>query len=161
VHATRPGGRGHARLEFSEKLVHCDTRYRVPTRLTKMRDASAHRDREAACRRRDFRADAPRQPTDGPCACSSAGEQAKPAPEKTQAPFSRLLKRAASTVQPPGLALNSSRTTFDGHHWGWLSRSRRATYGVQSRNSELGGRGQPSPSHVTTSSEADWAARAE
>ena len=32
VHATRPGGRGHARLEFSEKLVHCATRYRVPTR---------------------------------------------------------------------------------------------------------------------------------
>src|SRR5205823_1471407 len=37
VHATRPGGRGHARLEFSEKLVHCGTRYRVPTRVTKIR----------------------------------------------------------------------------------------------------------------------------
>lgn len=45
VHATRPGGRGHARLEFSEKLVHRGTRYRVPTRVTKMRGASAHRDR--------------------------------------------------------------------------------------------------------------------
>lgn len=45
VHATRPGGRGHARLEFSEKLVHCGARYRVPTRVTKMRGASAHRDR--------------------------------------------------------------------------------------------------------------------
>src|SRR4030088_1234881 len=45
VHATRPGGRGHARLEFSEKLVQCGTRYGVPTRVTKMRGASAHRDR--------------------------------------------------------------------------------------------------------------------
>ena len=48
VHATRPGGRGHARLEFSEKLVHCGARYRVPTRVTKMRDASAHRDQVTA-----------------------------------------------------------------------------------------------------------------
>jgi hypothetical protein len=36
VHATRPGGRGHARLEFSEKLVHRGTRYRVPTRVTSL-----------------------------------------------------------------------------------------------------------------------------
>jgi hypothetical protein len=48
VHATRPGRRGHARLEFSEKLVHCGARYRVPTRVTKMRDASAHRDQVTA-----------------------------------------------------------------------------------------------------------------
>ena len=54
VHATRPGGRGHARLEFSEKLVHCGTRYRVPTRVRKMcgaskRTATGDRDRQAGC----------------------------------------------------------------------------------------------------------------
>ena len=39
VHATRPRGLGHARLEFSEKVVHRGTRYRLPTRVTKMRGA--------------------------------------------------------------------------------------------------------------------------
>jgi hypothetical protein len=70
VHATRPGGRCHARLEFSEKLVHCGTRYRVPTRVTKRRAASAHRDQVTATVRQvadgetPNRTNAPRQPTD-------------------------------------------------------------------------------------------------
>jgi hypothetical protein len=41
VHAIAPAGRGHTRLESSEKLVHwVYTRCRVPTHVTKIRDVS-------------------------------------------------------------------------------------------------------------------------
>ncbi len=51
VHAICPGGRSHARLEFSEKLIHCGAHSTgIPARVTKIRDASAHSVR-SHCRR--------------------------------------------------------------------------------------------------------------